>query len=331
VIGAEQPVDPALAARVRDLQGRLAFENRLRRALAAVPEAEEAVEVAARAAQQLVDRGSLQIRLSRQDRPSHRPEPAGPRGEVEVSECSALRLGTTVTAATSSDFDACAHLRTLAAVGSSACIPLTALGRPVAVIQWLGPADDPLDPAALQALQTVAEITAPYVALLRASGIRAPESIDPLTGLLNHRSMETRVRELVRDLIPFSIALCDVDHLDQLSSDHGHEAADRSLRRLAEVLKATVRPGDVVGRIGADEFLLVFPSCSTLDAAQAVERVREALALDLATDGDPLFTASYGVADSGSADSVEAIVDAAEAALQQAKDQGRNRVVVAGT
>jgi diguanylate cyclase (GGDEF)-like protein len=327
----DAPTDQAVHARVRDLQGRLAFESRLRRALAAVAEADEAIEVAGRAASQLITRGELRIFLSRQERPDHRPLPPGPRGDVDVSECSALRLGTTVTAGTTTDFDACAHLRSRATPGSAVCVPLTALGRPVAVIQWVGPVGLPLDAAQVQTLQTVAEISAPYLALLRASSVRPPESIDPLTGLLNHRSMESRIRELVRDLVPFSMALADVDHLQQLSTDHGTENADRSLRRLAEVLKATVRPGDIVGRIGSDEFLVVFPSCSTLDAAQAVERVRESLALSLAADGDPLFTASFGVSDSNGGGSIEEIVANAEAALQQAKDQGRNRTVVAGS
>jgi diguanylate cyclase (GGDEF)-like protein len=327
----EPPVESALTARVRDLQGRLAFESRLRRALAAVAEAEEALEVAGRAAGQLVPRGEMRLLLSRQDRPEHRPEPAGPRGEVDVSECSALRLGTTVTANATTDFDACTHLRNQTETGSGVCVPLTALGRSVAVIQWVGPPGLPLDHASVQTLQAVAEIAAPFVALLRASSVRPLESLDPLTGLLNHRSMETRVRELVRDLVPFSMALCDVDHLQRLTGDHGQEAGDRSLRRLAEILKAAVRPGDVVGRIGGDEFLLVFPSCSTLDAAQAVERVRESLALSLASEGEPSFTVSFGVSDSNGGASIEEIVMAAEGALQQAKDQGRNRVVVAGT
>lgn len=328
---AETPTDQAVHARVRDLQGRLAFESRLRRALAAVAEADEAVEVTGRAASQLVPRGELTIALSRQERPDHRPLPPGPRGDVDVSECSALRLGTTVTAATTTDFDACAHLRSRPDAGSAVCVPLTALGRPVAVVQWVGPVGQPLDPASVQTLETVAEISAPYLALLRASSVRPLESIDPLTGLLNHRSMETRIRELVRDLVPFSMALCDVDHLQKLADDHGTEVADRSLRRLAEVLKGTVRPGDIVGRIGSDEFLVVFPSCSTLDAAQAVERVRESLALSLQSDGEASFTASFGVSDSNGGGSIEEIVQAAEAALQQAKDQGRNRTVVAGS
>ena len=316
---------------MRDLQGRLAFETRLRRALAAVAEADEALEVAGRAAVQLVPRGELRFLLSRQDRPEHRAEPAGPRGDVDVSECSALRLGTTVAANASTDFDACAHLRGRPEAGSAVCVPLTALGRPVGVIQWTGPVGLPLDSAAVQTLETVAEIAAPYVGLLRASTVRPHESIDPLTGLLNHRSMETRVRELVRDLVPFSMALCDLDHLQRLTADHGQEAGDRSLRRFSEVLKGTVRPGDVVGRIGSDEFLIVFPACSTLDAAQAVERVRESLAISLASEGEPSFTASFGVSDSNGGTSIEEIVLAAEGALQQAKDQGRNRVVVAGS
>ena len=325
--------DPAgdASSRVRELQGRLAFESRLRRALAAVAEAAEAVAVAARAAAQLVSRGDLQIALSRQERPGHRPLPPGPRGDVDVSECSALRLGTSVVSMTTTDFDACAHLRGRAEVGSAVCIPLTALGRPVAVVHWTGPVGRPLDASAVEMLETVAEIAAPYLALLRASSVRPLESIDPLTGLLNHRTMENRVRELVRDLVPFSLALCDVDHLQQLADDHGTEVADRSLRRLAEVLKTTVRPGDVVGRIGSDEFLVVFPSCSTLDAAQAVERVRESLALALQSGADVGFTVSFGVSDSVGGGSIEDIVQAAELALQQAKDQGRNRVVVAGS
>lgn len=324
------PADGAVAGRVRELQGRLGFESRLRRALAAVAEAEEGLDVARRAAEQLVDRGTVDVRLSRQDRSGPRPQPAGPQGDVEVSDCSALRLGATVVARSTTDFDACAHLRSLDHPGTAVCIPMVALGRPVAVIFWTGSEGDVLDPAGIQALEVVAEIAAPYLGLLRASGIRPPESVDPLTGLLNHRSIELRIRELVRDLVPFSIALCDLDHLEQLVAHHGHESGERALRRMGEVLRATVRPGDVVGRVGGDEFLVVFPSCSTLDAAAAVERVRESLALSLAAGGVPAFTASFGVADSNADETIEGIVGAAEGALHRAKEQGRNRVVVAG-
>ncbi|QGG94513.1 GGDEF domain-containing protein [Actinomarinicola tropica] len=246
------------------------------------------------------------------------------------AECLAVRGPATVVTPSSRQVDACTHLRDVDDPVSAVCVPV-AHGREVfAALHWTGPVGHPLDATLVRALEVVAHLLGAELALRHEPGLDEPARTDPLTSVLNRRSTMQSIRRLVRDLVPFSLAVCDLDRFADYDAVHGHDVGDRALRLYAQALTRTVRPGDVVGRTAGDVFTVVFPGTSAIDAAHALERVREALVLDLSTGDLGPFTVSCGVSDSDQGDSIEAIVETAELAVALAKASGGNRVVVAG-
>ena len=99
-------------------------------------------------------------------------------------------------------------------------------------------------------------------------------STDGLSGLLNRRTLETRLRRLHRSGTPFSFVMADLDHFKRLNDTHGHEAGDRALRLFAEVASSTVRSNDLTSRWGGEEFAFVFVNASPEEAADAIDRSR---------------------------------------------------------
>ncbi|MBK9179368.1 MAG: GGDEF domain-containing protein [Acidimicrobiales bacterium] len=316
------------------------FDARLQRALDMVEDEGGALQVVGRALDSVLPDTAAELLLADSSHAHLRlavtagPDGEGPGCPVESPRgCAAVRRGQTLRFASSEALDACPRLRGRPGGACSAvCVPVTILGHTVGVMHTARPATmGPTPRDAVDRLESIATQAGTRIGNLRAfarSEVQA--STDPLTGLLNRRSVENNLRELARDLTPFTVAMGDLDHFKQLNDTHGHEAGDRALRLFAQVLRRTLRPGDLVARFGGEEFLLVFPSCSTVDAVSALERVREALALALSEGGSPGFTASFGVADSNQGDDLDEIVAVADQALFAAKVQGRNRVVVAG-
>jgi|GEM_PF-1972832 len=150
--------------------------------------------------------------------------------------------------------------------------------------------------------------------------------IDPLTGLLNRRAA---LNELARgvdrsadDQRSAAIVLLDLDHFKQLNDTLGHEAGDDTLRHVAHVLAAFVRPTDHVCRWGGEEFLVVLPDADEALAIDMAERLRLRLV-------DVGVTASFGVAEVEAADTVTSWVRRADDAMYVAKHEGRNTVHVA--
>jgi diguanylate cyclase (GGDEF)-like protein len=154
-------------------------------------------------------------------------------------------------------------------------------------------------------------------------------STDPLTGLLNRRSLENATRPLLDQGRQFSLAMGDLDHFKQLNDVHGHEVGDRALRLFAQTLKSALRDEDLVCRFGGEEFVIVFPDLEPDLAANALDRVREELLVAVARGTVPGFSVSFGVAASGCALQLDDVVREADMALMQAKRDGRDRVVLA--
>jgi diguanylate cyclase (GGDEF)-like protein len=162
---------------------------------------------------------------------------------------------------------------------------------------------------------------------------------DGLTGLLNHR----RFRELLRDEStraarlgrPFALLMLDADHFKRYNDTLGHPAGDAMLRRLAGVLRATVRASDRVARYGGEEFAVLLPETDGDTAAVIAERVRASIEESCSggealTGGSiaPAVTASIGVAAwPHDAPDGDALLEAADRATYAAKQGGRNRVV----
>jgi diguanylate cyclase (GGDEF)-like protein len=164
---------------------------------------------------------------------------------------------------------------------------------------------------------------------------------DPLTGLHNRRSLEQRLHAEIerarRDRQSLSCLFLDLDLFKQINDAYGHSAGDQVLREVARRLKTTLRAGDIAARFGGDELALLLPATDYQDARDLAERIRDVVTsqpLDLEDGASIQIGLSIGVgalaSDQLSEDAARAgqdLVQAADAALYQAKRGGRGRVV----
>ena len=123
--------------------------------------------------------------------------------------------------------------------------------------------------------------------------------------------------------------MADLDHFKVLNDTHGHEAGDRALRVFAQAVAATLRSGDLAGRVGGEEFAMILRGIAAAEAAVVLDRLRMAV-LDATAGSSPAFTASFGVTDTDFAGgALDDLMRVADAALYRAKQEGRDRVVTA--
>jgi diguanylate cyclase (GGDEF)-like protein len=159
---------------------------------------------------------------------------------------------------------------------------------------------------------------------------------DPVTGLRTRRWVgEFLAFEILRARRyrnPLSLLMADLDHFKRVNDTHGHRAGDTVLRALSDVMRSTLRSTDLVGRYGGEEFLVVLPQTDLAGALVLAERVREAVeqtSIDLGGTSLSVTTSIGAAAFGGAIESAEAFIEAADAALYEAKNAGRNRVVAA--
>jgi diguanylate cyclase (GGDEF)-like protein len=153
---------------------------------------------------------------------------------------------------------------------------------------------------------------------------------DPLTGLANRRGGERSVTSEIsrarRQKSPLSCIFIDIDHFKRINDTFGHQAGDRLLRDLSELLRKTLRAYDILVRWGGEEFLLILPGVTLDQARKLAERIRAAVER-LETQGLGRVTISAGTAALDGSYDFEAMLDAADRRLYQAKASGRNAVV----
>jgi diguanylate cyclase (GGDEF)-like protein len=318
---------------------RRTFERQLHSALEMAETESGSYLVVARASKHLGLQGHLQMLLA--DSSEAHLKPAVSEADSAVPgcavvapfECPAIRRGQTLIFPSSAELDACPHLSGRVEAGQESlaalCIPLNVVGRSIGVLHFATLDSSRPGRTDVVALETVAEQTSARIGMVRVmEQTHLQAATDPLTGLLNRRSLENQTRDLLRGGDRFAVAMGDLDHFKKLNDTHGHDAGDRALRVFARTLQAALRSDDIICRYGGEEFVIVFPRMTATEASRALERVREALILAIAAGSIPPFTASFGVADSDDAIGFEELVRAADTALFQAKRQGRNRVVV---
>ena len=205
------------------------------------------------------------------------------------------------------------------------------MGRTVGVVHATGEVDEPLDDDAVAALQTLANQAGNRVGMLRVMAeTQLQASTDGLTGLVNRRSLENRVRHLRSEGTEYALVMADLDHFKALNDAYGHETGDRALRIFSETLRGALRTDDLACRYGGEEFAIVLPGVDVHQAVEAVQRIREALDDETGRGDTPTFTASFGIACSEDADGFDDLVSRADAALFAAKDAGRNRICLDG-
>lgn len=171
----------------------------------------------------------------------------------------------------------------------------------------------------------------------RARALRQVMDRDSLTGLLNHARFKDRVADELgrsrRTGSTFSLCLLDLDHFKRVNDTHGHLCGDRVLRTLAHSLQGTLRQTDVIARYGGEEFAVLLVGTDATRAQIVMDKVRTSFE-QLKFDGPETsfsVTVSVGVSSEQMGSSVEGLIGRADEALYIAKDNGRNRVVIAPT
>lgn len=158
--------------------------------------------------------------------------------------------------------------------------------------------------------------------------------VDGLTSLFVRRYFDARLDEELqrshRFGTEFSVVMMDIDDFKQLNDTHGHQAGDRVLMDIAQIVKRQMRGVDTAARYGGEEFAMVLPRTSMLDAYNQAERIRELIAAHRVAVGDVALgvTASFGIAsypESGEGTAAD-IIRRADVALYRAKKTGKNRV-----
>lgn len=166
----------------------------------------------------------------------------------------------------------------------------------------------------------------------RNADLETMSRTDLLTGLYNRRHLSdvlTRQHAIAqRNNLPLGLILLDLDHFKQVNDTYGHAAGDQVLCEVARRMRGQLRTGDVAGRWGGEEFLVVLPDSDDAGAAQVAERIRQALAVE------PVHFAGHDIAVTMSAGSAvdataapQELISLADTCLYRAKATGRDRVV----
>ncbi len=175
----------------------------------------------------------------------------------------------------------------------------------------------------------LAAICAPYIEVARLARL---STADPLTGLLNRRGVDSLLGQIdEEELRKLSVIMADVDHFKKVNDSHGHSVGDGVLRVVAGKLAEVVRESDAVARYGGEEFLMVLPGATQQQATRIAERARDAVSKEPIRSGslEVSVTVSFGVAQWRPGESRESLIARADAALYEAKDAGRDQVVIA--
>lgn len=248
------------------------------------------------------------------------------------SQCPAVRRGHLASFADSAAVSSCPRLAERGPGLSAVCVPVLILGTPMGVVHLTAPVGTLAPGQHHEQITSLAVQAGQRIGALRATAsTQLAASTDPLTGLLNRRSMTDRLQEIASAGRPFAVAFADLDSFKALNDTFGHATGDHALRLFSRILTSAVRASELVCRYGGEEFVIVLPDRSANEAAPVVHRIRDELRAAVARAGSdsPDFTASFGLADSSFAADPLDVITAADRALLQAKREGKDRLIIA--
>jgi diguanylate cyclase (GGDEF)-like protein len=253
-------------------------------------------------------------------------------GVASPRHCPAIRTGSSLVFTDTDRYDACPHLRERSLVGCSAiCTPVSITGTTSGVLHTIvvnsdGTPTEALIEETVRFTDRISSRTGERLGVLRAFATsQLQAATDPLTGLLNRRSLEARAKELLAEAGSLTVMYFDLDHFKSINDTHGHDTGDRALRQFSKMLRDCTRSSDVVGRWGGEEFVAVLPG-GPESATPLYERIRESLVLAGAIGNVPALTTSAGVASSLHGETFSDTVARADEALLHAKASGRDRL-----
>ncbi|MBX2811550.1 MAG: sensor domain-containing diguanylate cyclase [Myxococcales bacterium] len=247
-------------------------------------------------------------------------------------ECIAVRRGHFMSFENGESLDACPKLLEREhPAARGVCVPLGIMGNTVGILHATSQSDDPFSAEQEEMYRSIARNVASRLGMIRAlQSSQEQAETDPLTGLINRRSLDEKFQILARTKSHLSLVMCDLDHFKRLNDTYGHKAGDGALRLFAEVIQKLIRPVDLASRFGGEEFVIVYPETTSEQATVAVERIRTHLASALQDANIPSFTASFGIASSAKhGKTFSTLADAADQAMYRAKVFGRDRIVLA--
>jgi diguanylate cyclase (GGDEF)-like protein len=313
------------------------FESRLANALDMAEGEPEVIDVIERSLASVIPDSSAELLLADNSH-AHllRMASVSPTGEPPGCDvdspdgCPAARRAQVQRFSDSDDLDACPKLRNRTQGRLSAtCVPVSIMGRTVGVIHATGAPQEDIEENAVEDLETLAKLAGARIGLLRVMAeTQLQAATDSLTGLFNRRTFEEKVSAVRRQTEIVSVAMFDLDHFKILNDTYGHESGDRALVLFAQTLRESFRLQDLVCRYGGEEFAIAFPSCTALQARNALDAFRSRLSAAITVAGLPTFTVSAGIVDVKIHESLPHALGRADAALYQAKHGGRDQVVV---
>jgi two-component system cell cycle response regulator len=239
--------------------------------------------------------------------------------------------------------DVCRRVRARETLQPTYIILLTALGDKESVVTGLNAgADDyvgkPYDPdelhARLEVGRRLVELNDELLEAQHALEILA--RTDALTGVLNRgaivEELEMEAERASREGRPLGLGMLDIDHFKLVNDTYGHAAGDEVLREVVQRVLGVMRPYDTFGRFGGEEFLVLVPGSGERELVAVLERIRSAIGSSpIVVDGHELVvTVSLGGA-TRSRESADGLIARADDALYTAKEQGRDRVVLAAS
>jgi diguanylate cyclase (GGDEF)-like protein len=223
------------------------------------------------------------------------------------------------------------------ATGSMLSVPLRSKGRILGVMNLNRREIDAFDQQELRLAEAIAAQAALAIANARLYQQTLELSFtDSLTAVANRRQLFLRLEQefsrSVRFGDPLSLLMIDLDLFKQINDRYGHTVGDGVLRGVALALRRNVRKIDIVARYGGEEFCVVLPRVGKPEGLEVAEKLRRAVAAAKlpGPEGSLTVTISIGVATLGiDADDVAGLIEKADAALYEAKREGRDRVAMA--
>ncbi|MFZ3062648.1 MAG: sensor domain-containing diguanylate cyclase, partial [Actinomycetota bacterium] len=179
------------------------------------------------------------------------------------------------------------------------------------------------------------------IALLKAQAFKQTMELaitDGLTKVFNHRYFQEQlgreIKRAKRYRHPLSLIMLDIDYFKKYNDYYGHPKGDSVLRKIAQVLRSTIRETDIVARYGGEEFAIILPETGKPEVGEVARKILEAIEKEDFFGGEILpdgkFTVSCGIAIfPHDATTREGLIDQADRALYEAKHTGRNRVCAA--
>jgi diguanylate cyclase (GGDEF)-like protein len=215
------------------------------------------------------------------------------------------------------------------------CLPLVSFGSNIGTLICASKTQPRFSPNDVQTLESVADILATAVQnSIYVAKVRQLASRDGLTGMLNRRAFEERILEEItradRYRSSLAILMIDIDHFKAVNDEFGHLLGDEVLKHAATIFQHQLRKVDFICRFGGEEFAIILPSTTLESAAAVAEKLRRAFFTHAFSGISRPITVSIGVAafpEHGM--NRDTLVRAADRALYQAKQEGRNRVATA--